>query len=88
MYRKLLLILTVVTIFCTVANAQQDPGGIGGDGGGGDVSDVDGGSGTSGGNQGTTVPIDGGISILIAAGAAALGRKLYKKNIEETNVTF
>jgi hypothetical protein len=78
MYRKAVLIFAMTTIIFSVANAQLDPGGIGGDGGGGDVSDVDGGSGNTGGNQGTTVPIDGGIYILVAAGAVVLGRKLHK----------
>lgn len=72
--------------------AQLDPGGLGSDpvdgGSGGDVQDVDGGTGTTGGNQGTSVPIDGGISFLVAAGAVALGKKLYKKNKDLDEITI
>ncbi len=87
-------IMLVMLCFFMVngAFAQLWPGGVGADpadgGSGGDVQDVNGGTGTTGGNQGTSVPIDGGISFLVAAGAVALGKKLYKKNngVEENAI--
>lgn len=88
MYRKAILIFSIAIIFSSITYAQDvDPGGLG-SGGNGDVKDQDGGSGTTGGNQGSQVPIDGGISILIAAGAVALGKKLYKKKEDKPGATL
>ena len=88
MYRKLGFSFMFSVCLGVAANAQL--GGLGSDigsgGAGGDVADQTGASGTTGGNQGAQVPIDGGISILVAAGAAALGKKLYKKNREGATV--
>ncbi len=93
MNRKTILLVILCILFKFNVDAQIDVGGLGTststtNGVGGDVSDQVGASGTTGGSQGAQVPIDGSIAILIAAGVAALGFKLYKTHRELANVTI
>ncbi len=66
-----LLFLTIILSLSSLSLFSLPPGGLGPPGGGGDP------------DNDPAIPIDGGVSLLIAAGAALGGAKLFRKKAKE-----